>query len=360
MTEISTRSAWRTPGLKAAYWQAVQAEVHKDRLIYAVIFAHVFAALGLALVLGETRNLVYLAYLPIWFRALALVAMLYIALFELPASIRADPARPLAYLTTRLPDLVNARFAAGVVLILGVVLLQGSFTSVKTMLSDLAPFQWDARLAAADAWVHGGKDPWRWLQPLLGHQLATRAIQITYVGGWIIALCTVPAIIGSSRELAHIRQRFFLTYLFAWIVLGNLVAGLFMSAGPVYFGNVTGDAARFAEQIAYLSFSEGRLHSNFDLQRMLWTLHEQGRTELGSGISAFPSLHVAMATLLALTGWAINRWAGIGGTVFLVVILAGSVHLGWHYAIDGYVSMIAVAAVWFGIGAWQRRHGTGA
>jgi hypothetical protein len=177
---------------------------------------------------------------------------------------------------------------------------------------------------------------------------------MAYTGGWMIAVCTLPAMVGASRRLAPLRLRFFLTYLFCWIVLGNVVAGLFMSAGPVYYGQVTGDTARFADQLGYLSFSDGLLHSSYELQRTLWMLHERGRTELGTGISAFPSVHVAMATLFALTGCAINRWAGIAGLIFLAVILTGSVHLAWHYAIDGYASMIAVAAVWFTLGAWQR------
>lgn len=355
MSELSTERSWRAGWLDDAYWQAVRTELYRDRLIYALVLAHVIGALVLALALGASHKLVYLTYVPIWLRALALVALLYITVFELPASIRANPSSPLARLTTRLPDIFNPRLAAAGVLVLAVVLLQGSFTSVKNLLSDMTPFHWDASLAAADAWIHGGRDPWRWLQPLLGRPAVTRAIQMAYVGGWVIALCTVPALLGGSRRLDHLRQRFFLTYLFVWVVLGNIMAGIFMSAGPVYYGDVTGDVARFADQLAYLSFSEGLTHSSYDLQRMLWALHDQGRTEMGSGISAFPSVHVAMATLFALTGWAINRWAGIAATIFLAVIMAGSVHLAWHYAIDGYVSMIAVAAVWFGIAAWQRR-----
>lgn len=355
MTELSTGKARRLSLPDGTYWQAVGVEMTRDRLIYAIVFAHVIGALGLALLLGQPERLVYLSYASVWLRAVALAVMLYVVVIELPASIRADPARPLARLTARLPELCTPRLAAGGGLVLAVILMMGSFTAVKTMLSELTPYHWDSPFAALDAWLHGGVDPWRRLQPVFGHPLVTRILQINYTGGWMIAVCTIPAVMGASRRLAPLRHRFFLTYLFCWMALGNLAAGVFMSAGPVYYGQVTGDVLRFADQVRYLSFSDGMIHSSYELQRTLWALHEQGRTELGTGISAFPSVHVAMATLFALTGWAINRWLGWAATAFLALILVGSVHLAWHYAVDGYASMIAVAAAWFAIGAWERR-----
>ena len=40
----------------------------------------------------------------------------------------------------------------------------------------------------------------------------------------------------------------------------------------------------------------------------------------------------------------------MGGGLFLLSIQVGSVHLGWHYAVDGYASMILTVLLWWGIG----------
>jgi hypothetical protein len=46
---------------------------------------------------------------------------------------------------------------------------------------------------------------------------------------------------------------------------------------------------------------------------------------------------------------------GIVFTVFALVILIGSVHLAWHYAVDGYAAVIAVGCLWVVVGAVLRR-----
>ena len=71
---------------------------------------------------------------------------------------------------------------------------------------------------------------------------------------------------------------------------------------------------------------------------------------MGSGISAMPSMHVALATLFALVGWRTNRWVGIATTLFAVIIQIGSVHLGWHYAIDGYAGAVGMIVIWLLVG----------
>ena len=55
-------------------------------------------------------------------------------------------------------------------------------------------------------------------------------------------------------------------------------------------------------------------------------------------------------------GWQVGRAIGIGFTIYALVILTGSVHLGWHYAVDGYVSAAAVLLLWVASGPVLRRY----
>ena len=69
-----------------------------------------------------------------------------------------------------------------------------------------------------------------------------------------------------------------------------------------------------------------------------------------------PSLHVAIAVLTAMTLFKSNRVLGYIAWVYAFFIQVGSVHLAWHYAIDGYVGAILVVALWHLIGYLLRRN----
>jgi hypothetical protein len=61
-------------------------------------------------------------------------------------------------------------------------------------------------------------------------------------------------------------------------------------------------------------------------------------------------MHVALATLFALVSWRTKRWLGIVMSIYALIILVGSVHLAWHYAVDGYFSIAGMIAIWCVVG----------
>jgi hypothetical protein len=63
---------------------------------------------------------------------------------------------------------------------------------------------------------------------------------------------------------------------------------------------------------------------------------------------------VAIAVLFALAGWQASRAAGLALTAYALVVLIGSVHLGWHYAVDGYFAAAATVVIWIACGAAMR------
>lgn len=360
MTELPARDAatWVSGAEgRTAFLRAVGREVAADGLLYALIGAYAVATVAIAAGLGVVPDIRPFSYMVTWIKALALCLALYLLVVEVPPSLRADPASPLARLRQRLPMLVTPRLVAGLMMVLAVGLFMGVFTTVKTMLPLMVAFEWDPTFADLDKALHG-EDPWRLLHPVMGHPWLTRASEWGYTTLWMALTVAAPAVAAIAPGMARHRTRFLLTYFLCWIVLGNLLAGLFFSGGPCFYEQITGDGARFAELTAYHKANFTVEAPNvYVIQQWLWRVHTEGGMELANGVSAFPSLHVAMATLAAVAGFCLSRTLGWIGLAYLALTLASSVHLGWHYAVDGYASILGALLIWFALAPLSRPHG---
>ena len=229
------------------------------------------------------------------------------------------------------------------------------FTGFKTMIGMIHPYAWDVTFAAWDRWLHFGWHPWQLLHPLLASPWITSAINIVY-NCWLVVLYLVLFWQAFTTRHPRLRMQFFLTFVVTWAVLGTLMATLLSSGGPVYYGRLTGLADPFAPLLDYLrAANDVGVVWALKVQDSLWESYVTGVYDVGRGISAMPSVHVATAVLFALLAWRIDRWLGIGFTVFAAVIMIGSVHLAWHYAIDGYVSAVLTLVVWRLCGWWVAR-----
>lgn len=225
-----------------------------------------------------------------------------------------------------------------------------TFVGFKRAIPVVQPFAWDVDFMRLDLLLHGGRHPWEWLHPLLSHPGLTNALDLLYYAWFPLHLVGLTAIVwGADRA---IRTRFLVGFCLVWIILGSMLAILFSSAGPCYFGRVTGMADPYEPLMAYLG-SVDRTHGLIALQvqDILWQGYVHGTTHaLIEGISAMPSLHIALPILYAVATWRIHRALGVGFLIFTALMLIGSVHLGWHYAVDGYLSALLVPAVWWAAG----------
>jgi hypothetical protein len=229
-------------------------------------------------------------------------------------------------------------------------LLMASFSYMKRLIPVFHPFDWDPALADWDRLLHGGRHPWEWLQPLLGHPYLSFAVNVVY-NFWFFALFGVMFWQTFSVARPLLRMRYLLTLSLIWILLGNLAATLMASAGPVYYARITGLADPFAPLIDYLHAANEVVPLwALAAQDYLWEAQFETTFAIGSGLSAMPSIHLATTFSFALLGFAVRRWLGIAFTVMTVMILIGSVHLGWHYAIDGYAAIAATWLIWAAVG----------
>ena len=230
------------------------------------------------------------------------------------------------------------------------------FTSFKTMIPVINPYSWDPLFAGWDAALHGGVQPWQLLQPIFGYPFVTSSINFFY-NLWFFILYAVLFWQAFSLRNLHLRMQFFLTFVASWALLGNVAATVLSSVGPCYYSRITGLIDPFQPLMDYLrTTNESYPVWSLQIQEMLWETYEKGGIGFGSGISAMPSMHVSMVFLFALVGWRSARALGVGLTAYSILIVIGSVHLGWHYAIDDYAAIVGTWLIWRGVGWLLNRY----
>jgi hypothetical protein len=266
--------------------------------------------------------------------------------------LRSDRRRP-AGAPDRRTVLTFGRLAALLVASVLIPLCLGVYASWKWTIPHLQPFAWDPELHALDRLVHGGTVPWRLLQPVLGFPAVTLTLDRLYAL-WI-PLSAVVLVWQAFRSDPLARARFFLSYVTVYLVLGTVLAIALSSAGPCYYGLLIGEPDPYRPLMSYLqSVDASTPLLAVKGQAVLWQLYLEQRQVPFLSISAMPSVHVAVVVLFALAGWGANRVAGVVLTAFAVIVLVGSVHLGWHYAVDGYLAAAATVVIWAGCGAALR------
>lgn len=244
--------------------------------------------------------------------------------------------------------------------------LTRAFSLVKALIPAVQPFHLDPLLYRLDRAIHFGNDPWTLLQPLLGYPVVTYGINLLYALWLFVVYFAILQQITTLRE-RRVRLQFLLSMVLAWTLIGGVAATLLSSAGPCYYALVVGTPDPYAAQMLYLRETVQNTHISifgFDrkldliavmVQDLLWADYQAGDFGIGRGISAAPSMHVASTWLVARLAQSYGRKAAILGWGFFAVILVGSVHLGWHYALDGYLAIAGAWALWRLTGWWLDR-----
>jgi len=187
------------------------------------------------------------------------------------------------------------------------------------------------------------------LQPLLGSPLVTRWIDWAYGPLWFWLLLIMQ--FWQTFSLHAERTRFLVTFVLSWALLGTVMATFFASVGPAYYGAVVAGSDPYAPMLAYLnSAAESVPVLALQAQADLWQHFVAGEVNLAAGISAMPSMHLSVGTLLVLATWRLGPIARSLSCLYLAILLVGSVHLAWHYAVDGYVAIMGTWAIWSAVG----------
>lgn len=288
------------------------------------------------------------------------LALFAIVLRELFSMVRSErPVSPTRRLAQRVVAVVKnpLRMASGLPMFLAFVQFMFVFTMFKGQITAMVPFSWDLAFDRWDKTLHFGLRPWEILQPVLSSGLLVFLFSVNY-NFWFMVMNLFLAHFTFYAPPGQERTHFFLTFFALWMVGGTLLATIFSSAGPCYFD----DLGLGSEAYGPLMQRLGEINESWPIwalgtQDKLWFFKQQG-SALG-GVSAMPSMHNATALLFIFVAW------GKGGALRWLVslhgllVLLGSVLLGWHYAVDAYLSFALTIICWFALKPvarwWQAR-----
>ena len=238
------------------------------------------------------------------------------------------------------------RIANGLPLVVAVVLFNKALLDFKPNIPLIKPFLWDESLMKLDRLLHFGVDPWRLLQPILGHEWVTYILNLDY-NFWFLALFGLWFWFAFRPDFTALRTRFFLSYMITWWLGGGLLAYFFSSAGPCYYALIGVPEDPFAPQLAYLADINAHLPLGaLDAQQAsVGGLYRQGSARHGHLRLSFHAQcdgNDLRAGRVPAASLAWHRFA-----INMAVILFGSVHLAWHYAVDAYAGILMALVGWW-------------
>ena len=248
--------------------------------------------------------------------------------------------------------LARSNMARGIptIIVFGAFIL--TFPSFKSNIPVFHPYSWDPFFASFDRSLHFGLTPWQLIASLTRYGEVTVLLDKLYYL-WFPAIFMAVGVAAMAPGESVLRHRFLMSFSAAWIIIGVLMATWLSSVGPIFHDRLLGTTSEFTSLIANLE----RINSVIPLRTMevreqLWQAYTGQSRSIVSGISAMPSMHNAICVLIFLAARHIHRYLAIAAASYAMLIFIGSVHLGWHYAADGYVSAFIVALIWKAAG-WQ-------
>ena len=236
------------------------------------------------------------------------------------------PASPL----TKIYEIIRNGAVRLLTTVIAFCIGMAAFTTFKLDIPRLFPFYADRMLADADHWLFG-TDP-----GLLLHQLfppwVAEYFGTAYGVVWYSAWFGLLGFVAMQRN-ADLRRHYFWAMALSFVIVGTVLAAALSSVGPIFYDHfIPGD--RFDAFMRSVYAGPAGQETSITATYLLTALEGHGKI-LGSGISAMPSMHVAIVTLNAWLLSTINRYLGALGWFFVGVIMLSSVYLGWHYALDG-------------------------
>lgn len=200
----------------------------------------------------------------------------------------------------------------------------------KSMIPHVSGYWADPMLADFDHLLFG-QDPWRLFR---SDDLGPFFAKI-YVSWFPITFGTMGLLAFSKRDHSVLLTSF----LAILIIVGTIGQYVLPTVGPIYYERI-GLGPRFAELIATNDPTYAYVAD------YLWRNYQHGGANLGTGISAMPSMHVTLAVWTAFAAQALWRPLVIPAIFYALVMWVTSIASGWHYATDGLVGAALASVIY--------------
>lgn len=350
-TELISASGRR--GRRANVW--LLREIRDHPAVNGILFGFILLVLAIAALRGDSLLLYLAEYADRILRALTLVVSAFVLVACTKALLHGHKSSPIAVaidsLKRALSSTIAVRYIYACVIL---AFFMGAFLYCKMLIPAINPFSWDAAFAEWDRSLFG-TDPWRLIHPVVGTPWVTFLLDVAY-SSWVPAVFLFWAgLFASPRVPRQLQVQYWLASVLSWILVGLVMATVFSSAGPVYFTRfVTDVPSPYAGLLVYLDQVEA-VHdmSSSTTKAFLWDVYT-GVVALPGGISAMPSMHNTQSALFVAVAYRLDRRFGHAMLVYAALIFIGSIHLAWHYAVDGAVGAVAALAIWKASGALMR------
>jgi hypothetical protein len=225
------------------------------------------------------------------------------------------------------------------------------FAMFKELVLPQRGFLWDRTFAHLGRLLFG-VSPWTITHEMFGTVGGTRLLDAVY-RGWAVFMFGLPSVAATMVSDSRLRFRIIASWTLSWLVIGTIAAWFFASAGPCFFNATVGHDADYAELLRRLAVigkeaaAQGHWIPALNIQPSLLQTFRTHQFASVGGISAMPSMHLAMATLFVIASSRINRWAGFGFVVFGLLVWISTVHFGLHYIVDAPVAAALMLATWW-------------
>jgi hypothetical protein len=219
-----------------------------------------------------------------------------------------------------------------------------SFSGLKEIIPVIHSFVWDPAFEEWDRVIGFGHAPWTLLQPLAGYPVITGLLDIAY-STWFIVIFSVLIWQAFFAASSALRMQYLLAFSLSWFIAGNVLAVVFASVGPCFYGFIYSPDP-YAAQMSYLhGVNQDWPLASLRIQDELWQSYAK-TNGANLGISAMPSMHVVSSVLTALIAWRSRTWLGVIFGAYAAIVVVGSVHLAFHYALDAIAGILLALIFW--------------